>query len=73
MIYLFLDKQFPEFIECPEEIDVNGNNVNGIVVNWEEPLAIDNVGIKFIIKNAVSIVWKMQGYFIKTILLNHRR
>ncbi|KAG8179357.1 hypothetical protein JTE90_010253 [Oedothorax gibbosus] len=49
---IVLDRQSPEFLDCPESIRAIGNNARGAIVDWETPTAFDNVGIKSMTQSA---------------------
>ncbi|GIY23897.1 sushi, von Willebrand factor type A, EGF and pentraxin domain-containing protein 1 [Caerostris darwini] len=45
-----IDKEPPFFLDCPETLSVTGSGSQGTVVDWQEPIADDNVGIASITK-----------------------
>ncbi|GFT57284.1 sushi, von Willebrand factor type A, EGF and pentraxin domain-containing protein 1, partial [Nephila pilipes] len=50
MSIFIVDKEPPEFYDCPETIHVIGSNT-GTAVDWDEPVAFDNVGIATVFKS----------------------
>ncbi|KFM67760.1 Sushi, von Willebrand factor type A, EGF and pentraxin domain-containing protein 1, partial [Stegodyphus mimosarum] len=61
-----VDREPPIFLNCPESFDVEATSMQGTSVKWEEPRAVDNVGVESVSKNLEPDATLMPGVHIVT-------